>query len=76
MYNSCSQRVHPLQVVQTVPIICIFISLGTTSLSCLTIILYKVVEKAGDTEIFHTLSVEIQLAFASFLPQAGAQLYR
>lgn len=76
MYNSCSQRVRPLQVVHTVPIICIFISLGTTSLSCLTITLYNVVEKAGDTDIFHTLSVEIQLAFASSLPQAGDQLYR
>lgn len=76
MYNSCFQRVRPLKVVHTVPVLCIFISLGTTSLYCLTIILYKVVKKAGDTEIFHTLSVEVQLAFASSLPQAGDQLYR
>lgn len=76
MYNSCSQRVCSLQVVHTVPVICIFISLGTTSLSCLAIILDKLVEKAGDTEIFHTLSVEIQLAFASSVLQAGKQLYR
>lgn len=76
MYNSCSQRVRPLQVVRTVPVICIFISLGTTSLSCLAILLYKLIEKAVDTEIFHTLSVEIQLAFASSFPQAGNQLHR
>lgn len=76
MYNSCSQRVRPLQVVRTVPVISIFISLGTTSLSCLAILLYKSIEKAVDTEIFHTLSVEIQLAFASSFPQVGNQLYR